>query len=70
MTKQIEVDVEKSLGYQANGRLKPAKKSEQANLSIKKFLCPNCRNQEEANKDEFGGSRKCRVCGTQMIQQQ
>lgn len=69
MAKKVSVDVEKSVGYQANGRLRPAEESEKANLSMKKFLCPNCNNEEEANKEEFGEVKKCAVCNTAMLQQ-
>ena len=47
----MKVDVEKSLGYQANGRLKK-EDVEMASLSIKKFICPNCHREEEANKKQ------------------
>jgi len=68
MTKQMKVDVEKSLGYQANGRLKK-EDVEMASLSIKKFICPNCHREEEANKKQFGDGRTCMICGSIMIQQ-
>lgn len=68
MTKQIVVDVEKSMGYQANGRLKEHK-TERAGLSIKKFVCPNCHFEEEAKKNTFGEVRKCRDCKTTMLSQ-
>lgn len=68
MTKQMVVDVEKSIGYQANGRLKEHK-TEVANLPIKKFICPNCHFEEEAVKKTFGEVRKCRDCKTVMLNQ-
>ena len=68
MPKQMKVDVEKSLGYQTNGRFKK-EDFEKANLSIKKFLCPNCHREEEADKKQFGDSRICPVCGSIMTQQ-
>lgn len=68
MTKQMKVDVEKSLGYQANGRLKK-EDIEEAALSTKSFLCPNCHLEEAANKKQFGDSLKCPKCGTIMLQQ-
>jgi len=58
MTKKMGVDVEKSLGYQANGRLKE-EKIETAKLAIKKFVCPNCGYEEEANKKVFGEVKLC-----------
>lgn len=68
MTKQMEVDVEKSLGYQANGRLKK-EKVEKANLSVKKFVCPSCHLEESTTKKQFGDEYTCPKCGTVMIQQ-
>jgi len=67
MTKQMKVDVEKSLGYQANGRVKK-EKVEKASLSIKSFWCPNCYHIEKANKKQFGDDVKCPSCGTIMTQ--
>ena len=68
MTKSLEVDVEKSLGYQANGRLKK-EKVEKAKLYVKKFVCPECNFEEEADKKQFGDIVKCPKCGIAMIQQ-
>jgi Zn finger protein HypA/HybF involved in hydrogenase expression len=67
MTKQLKVDVEKSLGYQANGRLKK-ENIENAKLSIKSFWCPNCQLEEKATKKMFGEDKKCPKCGMVMIQ--
>jgi NAD-dependent SIR2 family protein deacetylase len=57
------------LGYQANGRLKKSEKVEKAHLTIKKFICPNCHNEIEGNKTEFGEGKLCPVCGSVMIHQ-
>lgn len=68
MNKKIEVDVEKSLGYQANGRLKE-EKIETAKLAIKMFICPNCQREEKAAKKVFGEARTCVECGSVMLNQ-
>lgn len=68
MTKQMKVDVEKSLGYQANGRVKK-EEVEKASLTIKSFWCPNCHLEEAVNKKQFGDDMKCPKCGTVMLQQ-
>ena len=68
MTKQMKVDVEKSLGYQANGRLKPVDKIESANFAAKNFICLGCGHEEKATKKEFGDCFKCEKCGQEMIQ--
>lgn len=68
MTKQMKVDVEKSLGYQANGRAKK-KDVEKASLALKSFWCPNCHFDMAANKKQFGEDVKCPKCGTVMTQQ-
>ena len=68
MTKQMKVDVKKSLGYQANGRIKK-EKVEKAALSIKSFWCPNCYHFEESNKNQFGDDIICQKCGAIMVQQ-
>jgi NAD-dependent SIR2 family protein deacetylase len=69
MVKKLTVDVKKSLGYQANGRLKPAEKEEHAHLKIKKFICPDCQKEIDAEKTEFGEIKACPACGTVMLQQ-
>ena len=68
MTKKLEVDIEKSLGYQANGRVKE-EKWETASLAIKMFICPNCHREEEAEKKTFGQVRTCKICGNIMLNQ-
>jgi len=68
MTKKLEVDVEKSLGYQANGRVKK-ENIEMAKLAIKKFICPNCHHEDEAGKKVFGEVRRCAECDTVMLNQ-
>jgi len=68
MTKEITVDVEESLGYQTNGRLKKDKK-EKANYTVKKFICPKCFNGKEISKLEFGEILKCEKCGATMVQE-
>jgi hypothetical protein len=68
MTKKVEVDVEKSLGYQANGRLKK-ENVETAKLAIKKFVCPDCQHEEEAAKKVFGEAKICQECGSVMLNQ-
>lgn len=59
---------DEKLGYQANGRLKRTDQVEKANLTIKKFICPNCRKEVEGHKLEFGEQQKCPDCGTAMLQ--
>jgi len=66
--KKIEVDVERSLGYQANGRVEE-NKYEKAGMSIKKFICPDCHAEEVAEKKTFGEVRKCKYCKTTMLNQ-
>ena len=68
MTKEMKVDVKKSLGYQTNGRTKK-EKIEKANLSIKSFWCPKCHIEEAVSKKQFGDIIKCQKCGSIMIQQ-
>ncbi len=65
---KMKVDVDKSLGYQANGRSKKSK-FEKAGRSIKKFTCPDCHREDVAEKKIFGEVRKCRDCGTVMLNQ-
>jgi len=69
MMKKMSVDIKKSLGYQANGRLSPDDKVEKASLSLKKFLCPECKHEIEINKEEFGEAKRCPLCDTVMVQQ-
>jgi transcription elongation factor Elf1 len=68
MAKQMKVDVEKSLGYQANGRLKPSDRSESASFIAKNFVCPDCGHEKKATKKEFGEGLKCEKCGQIMTQ--
>ncbi len=68
MTEKVEVDMEKSLGYQANGRVKK-ENIEMAKLAIKKFICPNCDREEVAEKKVFGQIRTCKICGNLMLNQ-
>jgi len=68
MAKKLKVDVEASLGYQANGRLKPADKSEYANKDIKTYECPKC--DHKTNSSEivgFGENVLCPNCKEIMI---
>jgi len=67
MTKKLKVDVETSLGYQTNGRLKPADKSEYANKNLKKYKCPECDHRIELSETEFGESMLCPNCNKMMI---
>jgi len=67
MVKKLEVDVEASLGYQANGRLKPADKSEYANKNIRRYKCPKCDHRIELSDNEFGESMLCPDCQEMMI---
>ena len=65
--KKMKVEVEKSLGYQANGRAKK-EKFEKSSLSVKSFWCSNCYRIEKANKGQFGDDIICPDCGTIMTQ--
>ncbi len=69
MIKQMTVDVESSLGWQENGRLRPADKKEYADKDIKKFICTNCNYEIEIGKKVFGEGIICEKCGSKMIQQ-
>lgn len=69
MVKKFEVDVEASLGYQANGRLKPAEKKDVGKLTIKKFVCPECSHSLEMSKSSFGETVLCPECKNPMYQQ-
>ncbi len=68
MVKQLKVDVEKSLGYKSNGRLKKAGSKETANYNKKKFLCPNCNYEEEIGNIQFGEYKECPQCQTVMLE--
>ena len=67
--KKMAIDVEKSLGYQANGRTEEARK-ETASKRIKMFICPECHRKDDvSDKKVFGEVRKCVECGTIMLNQ-
>lgn len=68
MVKKIEVDVKKSLGFQANGRLKPADESEHANKNVRAYECPKCSHKIEVSKTTFGEDMLCPKCGEIMMQ--
>jgi len=68
MTEKVEVDVEKSLGYQANGRFKE-EHIEFGKMAIKAFICPECHREDKAEKKVFGEVRRCKDCGTVMLSQ-
>lgn len=68
MVKKMIVNVKKSLGFQANGRLKPADESEYANKNVKAYECPKCSHKIEASKATFGEDMLCPNCGETMIQ--
>ena len=67
MPEKMKVDVERSLGYQANGRTK-RENVEKSSLSIKSFWCSNCYRIEKSNKKQFGDDLICPSCGTIMTQ--
>jgi predicted RNA-binding Zn-ribbon protein involved in translation (DUF1610 family) len=67
MVKKLKVDVNASLGFQANGRLKPADKAEYADKNIKRFECPECNHHIEMGKMTFGEGIICPNCGETMI---
>ena len=62
MVKKLKVDVEASLGYQANGRVKQADKSEYAHRNLKIYECPKCGNKIELSDNEFGENMLCPNC--------
>lgn len=68
MTKVMKVDVGESLGYQSNGRLKPARKKEYAELKIKQYVCTECSRVVEINKKSFGEEILCPDCNRPMVQ--
>jgi uncharacterized paraquat-inducible protein A len=68
MAKKRSVDVAASLGYQANGRLKPADKEEFANKNVKIFICPQCNISKEISKLTFGENVICDECDEIMLQ--
>lgn len=66
--KKLEVDVNASLGFQANGRVRPAEKKDVANISIKEFVCPECSNSIKLSKSSFGETVLCEECKVPMYQ--
>lgn len=67
MVKKIEVDVEASLGFQANGMLKSADEKEMASKNIKKYECPNCNHKMEISSSTlFGKEVICPNCSKIM----
>jgi len=67
--KKLAVDVEKSLKYKANGRVKPADKKEYANLSRKKFMCVNCKDTPtDIEPASFGQVYVCTKCGGDVLE--
>jgi predicted RNA-binding Zn-ribbon protein involved in translation (DUF1610 family) len=67
--KKLAVDVEKSLKYKANGRVKPADKKEYANLSKKKFMCVNCGDvPTDVEPMSFGQVYICVKCGGDVLE--
>jgi transcription elongation factor Elf1 len=66
--KKLAVDVEASLRYKANGRVKAASKKELAHLFKKKFECPKCLEISETDPISFGEMITCKKCGTIMVE--
>lgn len=67
--KKLAVDVEKSLKYKANGRVKPADKKEYANLSKKKFMCISCKDMPtDVEATTFGQVYTCLKCGCEVLE--
>jgi predicted RNA-binding Zn-ribbon protein involved in translation (DUF1610 family) len=66
--KKLKVDVETSLGFQENGRLMPASKTEYSNEYIKVFVCPECNYELKLEHVDFGDETLCPKCGAKMIQ--
>jgi len=62
MVKKVFVDVEKSLQFASNGRLKPADKKDIAHTKVKNFVCPNCGNKLEVGSIQFGEDVICPKC--------
>ena len=67
MVRKLKVDIEASLGYQANGRLRPADKSEYANKDVKMYECPRCNHKTELSMIRFGEDVLCPNCNEIMI---
>lgn len=68
MTKRLEVDVKASLGFQANGRVKPAEKKDMASLLYKEFVCPECSSSIRLSSSSFGETVLCADCKIPMYQ--
>jgi len=67
MTKEIEVDVEKSLEFnKANGRLKSSDRKEMANFKRKTYICPKCQSHYVIQLREFGETEVCPKCRVPM----
>lgn len=66
--KQLKVDVKASLGFQANGRVKPAEKKDLASISVKEFVCPECNASIKLSKSSFGETVLCTECKIPMYQ--
>jgi uncharacterized protein (DUF983 family) len=52
--------------FKDNGRVKPAEKSELANLKGKHMKCPDCGEYTIFAKVQFADT-KCSKCGAQMV---
>jgi transcription initiation factor IIE alpha subunit len=70
MTKKLNVNVEESLRFKADGRLKPISKKEVADLKNKVFVCRNCENEETIEKAQFAEEIICPKCGALMSERQ
>jgi len=68
LVNEQEGDIDSSLGYQANGRLRPADKKDIAKLTIKTFICPECGNSIELGSKSFGETVLCPECKNPMYQ--
>jgi transcription initiation factor IIE alpha subunit len=66
--KTLEVDAEKSLGYKANGRLKPADKKDYANYDAKTYICPRCHKEYLMETASFGENILCRDCEEPLME--
>ena len=66
--KRLEVDVEKSLGYKANGRLKPADKQDYATYDSKTYWCPNCHKEYLISEASFGENVLCQECAEPLME--
>lgn len=66
--KKLAVDVEASLRYKANGRVKATSKKKLAHLFKKKFECPKCFEITETEPISFGEMMMCEKCGITMVE--